>query len=198
MSEPTREVRHPHRLREPRICEVCGIGFRRKLQTTGRYCSNACANRGSGKIRRDLPADRFWAKVDKSAKCWVWRASLNNKGYGFFSIATGIRMLAHRFSWQLHRETIPDGLQVLHHCDNPACVRPDHLFLGTPATNSADKVGKGRAGAPRGEAHNSAKLNWALVAEIRKDTRSYSVIAAAYGVSNGAIEKVKRGRSWTR
>jgi hypothetical protein len=99
------------------------------------------------------PANRFWPKVlcDLKTGCWVWTASCLPSGYGQFSISRNRARVAHRVSWEMHFGPIPDGLLVCHHCDNPPCVRPDHLFLGTDSTNAWDKVAKGRA--PRGDAH---------------------------------------------
>lgn len=114
------------------------------------------------------PAERFWKYVDKTATCWLWTASVYPAGYGSFSHAPGKHMGAHRYSWELHFGPIPDGLFVCHTCDVKTCVRPDHLWLGTSAENTADKVAKGRqargdaSGArlhidrmPRGEQHGS-------------------------------------------
>lgn len=101
---------------------------------------------------------RFWAKVDKTAKCWNWIASKKPRGYGHF-FADGKQILAHRFSWELHMGPIPAEQCVLHRCDNPACIRPEHLFLGDYADNARDMTQKGRryqpkpAQMPRGEAH---------------------------------------------
>jgi hypothetical protein len=88
-------------------------------------------------------ADRFWAKVRQTEYCWLWTGSANRKGYGNFWPVSHRRpgsrtMLAHRFSWELHFGPIPRGLFVLHECDNPFCVRPDHLFLGTQVDNMRD------------------------------------------------------------
>lgn len=85
--------------------------------------------------------DRFWDKVDKSGDCWVWTASINKKGYGWFKFG-GRMMLAHRVSYELEIGEITDGLLVLHRCDNPSCVNPEHLYLGDHDTNMADRVSR--------------------------------------------------------
>jgi hypothetical protein len=179
--------------REIRDCKTCGTTFVQKPQTTGLYCSHICANRGSA---RPVPlSDRFWPKVEKTDVCWNWVGSKNNKGYGWIR-SNGKNVTAHRASWELHYGEISPGDQVLHRCDNPACVRPDHLFLGNPAINAADKVSKGRAGAPRGEDHRSAKLTAHQATEIRKDQRVARIIAADYGVTKGTINNIRSGRKW--
>lgn len=102
---------------------------------------------------------RFWSNVEKNGptpthcpeigNCWKWR-NVNN-WYGHFSPEKGRRLYAHRVSWELHNGQIRDGLCVLHKCDNPECVRPEHLFLGTHKENAEDKCAKGRQ--PKGERH---------------------------------------------
>ena len=89
--------------------------------------------------------DRFWSKVDTSGECWTWTADLDDHGYGRLGIGRKRIEPAHRVAWTLANGPIPEGLRVLHHCDNPPCVRPDHLFLGTQADNMADMMAKGRA-----------------------------------------------------
>lgn len=90
-------------------------------------------------------AERFWSKVVKSAECWLWNGTKNNHGYGMLLDGPGKR-LAHRISWELHFGSIPHRQNVLHRCDNPACVRPEHLFLGSMQANSVDMYKKGRWG----------------------------------------------------
>src|SRR5688572_21396248 len=95
--------------------------------------------------KRGSLQERFEAKVLKTAGCWRWLATKNNKGYGMIGINAAIgKRLAHRVSYELYVGPIPDGLCVLHHCDNPECTRPDHLFLGTKKDNMADMDAKGR------------------------------------------------------
>lgn len=94
-------------------------------------------------------ADRFWSKVDKESgpihpvrgRCWIWTAARFANGYGVFRFPEFNRR-SHRVSWELEIGKVPTGLRVLHHSDNPPCVRPDHLFLGTDADNSRDKCAK--------------------------------------------------------
>ncbi len=113
-------------------------------------------------MRRSI-AERFWAKVDRREgdDCWPWKASRSPKGYGWFHAPPeGVRrdmVQAHRVAWELACGPIPPGLWVLHRCDNPSCVRADHLFLGTNADNVADKMAKGRHSVPAGDQHFSRR-----------------------------------------
>lgn len=87
--------------------------------------------------------DRFWSKVDKSGDCWVWTAAVSSKGYGRFKL-NGKLVSPHRLAWEWANGPIPDGLVVCHECDNPPCVNPAHLKLGTQSQNMLDCVSRGR------------------------------------------------------
>lgn len=92
-------------------------------------------------------ADRFWLKVQKGSGCWLWTGGKHGRGYGGLHCGGKVfrkYLQAHRVSWELHHGPIPDGLWVLHKCDNPICVNPDHLFLGTRQDNMGDCAAKGR------------------------------------------------------
>lgn len=88
--------------------------------------------------------ERFWAKVDKTPECWNWTGGCNDRGYGTFANGHG-HQLAHRYAYEISSGSIPDGVFVLHRCDNRRCVNPSHLWLGTAQDNTADMIAKGRA-----------------------------------------------------
>ena len=143
-------------------------------------------------------AARFWRYVDTSGDCWIWTGATNGR-YGKISRGPGLGLVgAHRASWEIHFGPTPDGLWVLHRCDNPPCVRPDHLWLGTNQDNIDDKVAKGRAlGAYGGERHHLSKLTKGQGAEVRQFAEEglrQREIAARYGVNRATISKIIRGK----
>jgi hypothetical protein len=149
-------------------------------------------------------AERFWEKVEQTDDCWLWNANLDGYGYGRFRLGEK-KERSHRVSWELAFGPIPEGLHVLHKCDTPACVRPDHLFLGDRFANMRDASHKGRmrgsvkgrkgAGA-KGEANKSARLTESQVGEIRQSEESQRALGRRYGVSQAAISKIKARKSW--
>lgn len=144
---------------------------------------------------------RFWSKVNvgEVGECWDWLAQTDGWDYGRFQIHDK-PWQAHRVAWILTYGPIPEGLGVLHHCDNPGCCNPYHLFLGTPADNVADAVRKGRQRGPKGERNPKSKLTEDNVLDIRElhDTGEWTQreIAEEFDVSRGAIRGVVNRRTW--
>ncbi len=143
---------------------------------------------------------RFWNKVVSTpiGLCWEWRGSKHGEGYGLFK-AGRRNYRAHRIMWELFNDTIShSALCVLHSCDNPGCVNPGHLFLGTQGDNIADKTRKGRqvkgSKAPRAKLSEGQVLE--IVARYRSGEITERVLAAEYGVGEECIGEILRGRFW--
>lgn len=187
-------------------CESCGKTFARKpsevMQHT--YCSVAC-------YRALSLADRFWGKVDRSGDCWLWLAGTDDDGYGKFT-RDNVTVRAHRMAYILAHGEIDDTILVCHTCDNPPCVRPIHLFLGTNLDNVADRVRKGRGlygdrnpsriypeRQVRGNTHPLARLTADAIPQIRAmraTGQTYAEIAPHFGVHCDTIRDVILGRTW--
>jgi hypothetical protein len=154
---------------------------------------------------------RFMAKVNKQARvnkhksgCWLWTASIRSKkGYGQFAV----RQNGKQFNWQAHRFAyahfigkIPEGKFVLHNCDTPACVNPEHLFLGTHQENVDDMMKKGRKRTKpcKGSSNGRSKLNEEIVADIKTYSSDYSnkALAEIFDVSHHTISLIRLGKTW--
>jgi HNH endonuclease len=135
----------------------------------------------------------FWKYVGKRTGCWNWKASVGNHGYGQLTFLQQ-KYTAHRLSWELNRGPIPDGLCVLHHCDNRRCVNPDHLFLGTRAENLVDMTQKGRRA--RGASHGRRRLTESQVKQVLASNESVKTLAQALGVTDSAIYLIKNRQRW--
>lgn len=172
-----------------KTCAKCGFDM---------SCSGQLANR-IRRLRCCTSVERFWGRVSKSGGCWIYAGAKEANGYGYTQNPVGAYpkfLLAHRASWIITNGSIPDGLQVLHRCDVPACCNPAHLFLGTIADNCADKLSKHRQA--RGENTRSAKLTEAQAREIlslKGKERAYN-LAQKYGVKPTAINAIWSARLW--
>lgn len=147
--------------------------------------------------RKPSDEERFWSHVEKTGGCWLWTASRSKQGRGYGQFFAGrVRINAHRYSWEFHRGPIPPGLVVMHRCDNPPCVNPAHLALGTHVENQADKVLKDRQA--RGESAGRTKLCAAEALEIHRRSNSEPLLKLAreFGVNSATVWAIKVGRSW--
>lgn len=144
-------------------------------------------------------AERFRKKVRVSGdnECWEWQAAKDGHGYGAIAASGERRTLqAHRVAYELANGPIPDGLQVLHRCDNPGCVKPAHLFLGTHQDNMADMCAKGRLVTRGRGLPTQSALTDEDVRVIRASQGRQWEIGARFGIKQPAVSRIKTGRSW--
>lgn len=160
-----------------------------------------------GHNRYEPLAVRFWRKVDRRGptECWPWMAARQKRsGYGLIGAERGRSGLAHRAAWEIHNKKKAGTLYVLHHCDNPRCVNPAHLYLGDQSQNMQDMSQRGRSkkGRPselRGERANGAKLTVSDVISIRTRCaagESHAKVARDFPVSTGGVQAVVERRTW--
>lgn len=196
----------------PVTCRRCGSDFLATPWAVRRgtvaYCSRACRNAGRSLEERTRA---FWANVRRGepSACWPWQAGTAHKGYGHARWPNAEGRIqdtnAQRVAWLLTNGPIPEGVFVLHRCDNPPCCNPAHLFLGTNADNVQDMIAKGRGGlqarperAARGERVSVSKLTEAQVLEIRA---LYAAgvrrgLARRFGVHRHSITNIVNGKTW--
>lgn len=169
-----------------RTCTLCD----RELHARG-----LCINHYVDARRKGLPRltpyktveERFWSYVDKREDgCWVWTGFVFRDGYGSFRNEFNEKERAHRWSARVLGKLLIEGKCVCHHCDNPGCVRPEHLFVGTQTENIADMDRKRRRG--------TIKIPLEVASAIRADPRPQKVIAAQYGVAQSYVSRLKTGR----
>lgn len=199
-------------------CRTCGVTFFIKTyKNKGVFCSVKCIRYQPDKkpLSKKINSG-FWVTateeqkfekmkfffehlVIRSDKCWSWKNSTDRMGYASIYMGPGKRILGHRASWLIYKGDIPNGMFVCHHCDNPECTNPEHLFIGTPKDNTQDCLKKQRRNAARGEKHYYAKLTQDQVIEIRRLSQlkySQSKLAKMFEVSPSGIQGVIERKTW--
>lgn len=155
---------------------------------------------------------RFWSKINKLGpdECWLWTGATQGFGYGVLNSCVNNKLVrAHRLSWNIHNGDIPANMFVCHKCDNPLCVNPKHLFIGSNTDNVHDMWKKGRASPPPrngsipplhlGENHPNSKLTGAKVLEIRKLSRdgiNGRQLASLFKITPAQISNILRNKQW--
>lgn len=155
-------------------------------------------------VKRSLPhgcvGDLFDAKTVLAQNgCTEWTGSFSKAGkagYGLF-IREGVRSYAHRFAYERSGRALLAGMSVLHACDNPKCVNPEHLFAGTQADNMKDMASKGRGTSAKGAANHKSRLTAADVIEIRNSSAPHAELGRKFGVSAQSVHSVRTGRTWS-
>lgn len=195
-------------------CTVCGCPVFSRGLCSAHYKSK----QRSGELKilnrpRAALEDRFWAKVAKTETCWIWTGGKSFKGYGAIQEAgRGSRgLLAHRVSFELANGPIPDGLYILHSCDNPRCVNPAHLRAGTQSENIAEAYEKKRKISPFSKAENryqgprpsmpgtknpNSRLSEADVHAIRASTEKPGILAKRFNIIPDYVTLIRKRKVW--
>lgn len=208
----SKECSHESRrlIKIKRICKTCSNEFEVMPRVvkigTGNYCSWSCRSKICSTLKRLSPEEIFWRNIippKHKNDCWLFKC-INSSGYGTFQYIDNISekrisIKAHRFSWELHNnKKIPKGFSACHHCDNPPCCNPSHIFIGTQSDNAFDMIKKGRAKTERGSQRYNAVLNEELVLKIKimisENIRLYR-IAKELNIPTYLIQNIKNG-SW--
>lgn len=152
----------------------------------------------------DKQIQRFWAQVDRKDdnECWLWTGDrLQNRGYGRFGLNYKT-IYSHRIAYFLAYGDIGEDMYICHHCDNPPCCNPSHLFIGTPKDNSQDRERKGRRKVVRGNAHPQMKVTTEQIEEIRRRYAqggiSQDALADEYGISQGQVWRIINNQRRTK
>jgi len=181
---------------KPTAHSLCSKHYRKKLRYGDPTVSKQLQYHGL------TLEERFWKYTVKKEGCWEWVGNCDPNGYGRLSAGNwdGKRkpMLAHRISYMIHNGGIISGKHVLHKCDNPNCVNPEHLYSGTPQDNVDDMWDRGRANPGRsvGENHGMAKLSEDQVREIRKSNETGQSLAEKHGISASQVSAIKNRKAW--
>lgn len=189
--------------RASKQCECCGATYfkhptkPKAKWALQRFCSAGCASKVVQQENALSPDDMMSLLAERSPQsisgCWEYSMGRDASGYALLKWA-GKRWTGHRLMYHLRHRGIPEGMQVLHRCDNRICVNPAHLFLGDNAANNEDRNKKGRQA--KGERIHTALLTDADVLAIRASDESPTILAARFGVSKGTIGNVRSGRRW--
>nr|WP_276530690.1 HNH endonuclease signature motif containing protein [Burkholderia multivorans] len=147
-------------------------------------------------------AQRFASSFRVVGECWIWCGTINDQGYGVLTVGSksdksNRKVLAHRFSFELHNGPLPHGMNACHRCDTPACVNPGHLFAGTQADNVADMVAKGRN--QKGSQNGQAKIDEVIAAQILTAVNNGSTrasVARDFGVARSLVSLIAAGKRW--
>lgn len=199
MGRPTANPR-PSTLRHTRIaCPNCGT----LMSKTAKQCYR-CYDRQRREAADSMLADRFYSYVEKTDGCWIWRGPTSPDGYGVLTYHNRATR-AHRLAYIIAHGAIPDGTIICHTCDNPRCVRPDHLYAGSFSDNRRDAQERNRwarkniENVPRGERNSKARLTEDDVRDIRTSLargETQAAIAKRYGVKQVTISNIKLGVTW--
>jgi hypothetical protein len=185
------------------ICYSVKVGF-------GLFCNRNCYTQYVNSTHH--VNERFFKQVEKTDYCWIWKACIDIDGYGRFSDKAHNIRTAHRYSYFFHHGDIPHGMLVCHKCDNPICVNPDHLFIGSSKDNSNDMKAKNRAAKGqrhgsctkpekinRGNTHGMSKLIESDIPKIRnliENKKTLREVANEFNVSRSSIHRIVKQLTW--